>query len=89
MCRRRQEENLSGWSIKRNADGEEVADYPLGQNVVLKPGAKLKVKLNPFRYFLHCGLQIVQTRVGHRSIFADQIQANPICMFTTYVQSSP
>jgi len=38
-----QEENLSGWSIRRNADGQEVADYPLGQNVVLKPGAKLKV----------------------------------------------
>ena len=40
-----QEENLSGWSIKRNADGEEVADYALGENVVLKPGAKLKVSI--------------------------------------------
>ena len=40
-----QEENLSGWSIKRNADGAEVADYALGENVVLKPGAKLKVSI--------------------------------------------
>lgn len=38
----RREENLSGWSIKRNADGEEVADYPL-EDVVLKPGSKLKL----------------------------------------------
>lgn len=39
----RKEENLSGWSIRRNVDGEDFADYPLGQNVVLKPGSKLKL----------------------------------------------
>jgi intermediate filament protein if len=39
----RKEEPLGGWSLKRNIDGSDKADFHLDSEFVLKPGAKVKL----------------------------------------------
>jgi len=39
----RKDENVGGWSVKRNIDGREIPGYTLPSNTVLKAGEKVKL----------------------------------------------
>jgi len=39
----RKDENVGGWSIKRNIDGQELAGCTLPSDLTLKAGAKVKL----------------------------------------------
>jgi len=45
----RKNEELDGWKIKRTIDGEDKAEFTIGQNVVLKNGEKLKIWAKGFK----------------------------------------
>jgi len=39
----RKDEPLGGWSLKRNVDGSEKADFAMKEDFSIKPGAKIKL----------------------------------------------